>query len=247
MSLKSSDCLPAIVGTGGRLDVTVNSKGTRSHVLGGLLVRRERWTLSLTAKLLILGIMIALAVGGARHVYSFLAPTERVSGEVLIVEGWVPPYAVESASSEFKQGNYRDLLVIRALYDGRTKYDTGQYLADYIAEQLVQTGIPRESVHTAFLNAIDKDRTYASAMAAKEWFGQHGMAPSGIDIVTLGSHARRSRLLYEKAMGHGVKVGVIATPDRSYNANAWWRSSEGVREVPFEFVAYLYARFFFRQ
>jgi hypothetical protein len=58
-------------------------------------------------------------------------------------------------------------------------------------------------------------------------------------------HARRSRLLFQKAFGPGIEVGVIAIRDREYNPRVWWRYSEGVKEVLSEGAAYLYARFLF--
>jgi len=63
--------------------------------------------------------------------------------------------------------------------------------------------------------------------------------------MTLGPHARRSRLLFQKAFGKEVKVGVISVEDRDYDPAHWWRSSEGVREVLGEAIAYFYAKFFF--
>jgi len=38
---------------------------------------------------------------------------------------------------------------------------------------------------------------------------------------------------------------VIALRTGRYDPAHWWRSSEGIREVPFEAIAYLYARFLF--
>jgi len=52
-------------------------------------------------------------------------------------------------------------------------------------------------------------------------------------------------MLYEKALGKDVKVGVIALKDLNYDPNHSWRSSEGVREVLGESIAYIYARVFF--
>jgi hypothetical protein len=42
-----------------------------------------------------------------------------------------------------------------------------------------------------------------------------------------------------------VKVAGIPIEDPAFDAAHWWRTSEGVREVPFEFLAYLYVRFLF--
>ena len=90
-----------------------------------------------------------------------------------------------------------------------------------------------------------KDRTYNAALAVKQWFQENGVSVSSIDIMTLGPHARRSRLLFQKAFGKEVKVGVISVEDRDYDPAHWWRSSEGVREVLGEAIAYIYAKFFF--
>jgi hypothetical protein len=66
-----------------------------------------------------------------------------------------------------------------------------------------------------------------------------------MDVVTLGAHARRSRLLFQKALGDEFQVGVIAIEDRQFDPNHWWQSSAGVRRVIDELVAYLYARTLF--
>ena len=66
-----------------------------------------------------------------------------------------------------------------------------------------------------------------------------------VDVFTLGAHARRSRLLFEKALGDEVAMGVIAAPDQTYDQDHWWRSSNGVRTVLSELIAYLYAVIFF--
>jgi hypothetical protein len=63
--------------------------------------------------------------------------------------------------------------------------------------------------------------------------------------LTEDAHARRTRLLYQKAFGKKVAVGIIAVSNPDYNPTQWWRYSDGVREVIGESIAYIYARFFF--
>jgi hypothetical protein len=53
------------------------------------------------------------------------------------------------------------------------------------------------------------------------------------------------REVFEKALGPGVRVGVHAAPDPRFDLAHWWRSSEGVRSVLGETIAYVYARLFF--
>jgi hypothetical protein len=215
------------------------------RALGGLFVRRESWSLSLRGKLAVAAVVVVSGVLSLRGMFHFLAVTDPVPAEVLILEAWVPTYTVSQVAIEFKRGGYQDILVVRALYTEMSKYETGEYLADYIAQQLVDLGVPKERVHTVFLDATHRDRTYASAVAAGKWLEQRGTRPNAFNILTLGAHARRSRLLYRKAMDNRVVIGVVSLKDRSYDPKEWWRTSEGVREVPFEFIAYLYARFLF--
>ena len=90
-----------------------------------------------------------------------------------------------------------------------------------------------------------RNRSYASAVALREWVEQHRLSVTSFNLVTMGAHARRSRLLFQKAFGGNVHIGVIAVRDREYDPDRWWRSSEGVKEVISEGAGYLYARLFF--
>jgi hypothetical protein len=79
----------------------------------------------------------------------------------------------------------------------------------------------------------------------RDWFREHGMTVRSINVLTEDAHARRTQILFEKAFGSGVAIGIISVPDPDYDAKHWWRTSEGVREVLGESIAYLYARIFF--
>ena len=90
-----------------------------------------------------------------------------------------------------------------------------------------------------------RDRTFTSAVTIRAWLAQHRPAATAVTIVTMEPHARRSRLLFEKALGSNVRVGVVALENQEYDSRYWWKYSEGVKEVVSEGVAYLYARLFF--
>ena len=91
-----------------------------------------------------------------------------------------------------------------------------------------------------------QDRTFASAVALKHWLRGHGIASAKLNVISKGAHARRTRLLYEKAFGKGSEIGIVAVPDQTYDAKRWWASSEGFRDVIDELVAYVHARLIFR-
>jgi len=90
-----------------------------------------------------------------------------------------------------------------------------------------------------------KDRTYTSALAVKKWLEQNNAAAAKVDVLTLGPHGRRSQLLFERALGDKVSVGIISIADEEYDAKHWWHTSEGVREVISETIAYVYAKVLF--
>jgi hypothetical protein len=48
------------------------------------------------------------------------------------------------------------------------------------------------------------------------------------------------------ALGPGVAVGVLAPRDIGYEPAQWWKTSNGVRRVSDEIIAYLYAKLVFR-
>jgi uncharacterized SAM-binding protein YcdF (DUF218 family) len=105
--------------------------------------------------------------------------------------------------------------------------------------------VPSDSVQMVPSRVMDRDRTYGSAVALREWLHEHNMPVHSINVLTEDAHARRTRLLFKKALGKNVTVGIIGVPNPDYDARRWWRYSEGVKDVGSEAFAYIYARFFF--
>jgi uncharacterized SAM-binding protein YcdF (DUF218 family) len=223
----------------------LGDNGKRS-ALGGLVVRRYRWTLSGKAKLLLLATIITLALMTWLSIYPFLAETRRVDGDVLVVEGWVHPYAIRAGVEEFKSHAYRKVFTTGGPVTGKGGYiNDFQTSASVGAESLVRTGLPAEVVQMVPSHEIGRDRTYSSAIALRDWLIEHKEQTSSFNILTEGAHARRTRLMFQKAFGPNVKVGVISILSPDFDAKHWWHYSEGTEDVIEETIAYLYAKFFF--
>lgn len=186
-----------------------------------------------------------MTAGFLLGVHPFLGITSGGAGEVMVVEGWIGTRQITQAVEAFRQGKYHHVVVVRDIYEDGDKWSSGRYSADYVAAELVQEGVPKDQVQVVFCPVVRKDRTYHCALAARAWLQQQGIPVKSLDVVTLATHARRSRLLYEKAFGDGVAVGVVALDDPTYDPDHWWRYSSGVREVMSETISYLYARLFF--
>ena len=166
--------------------------------------------------------------------------------DVLVVEGWVHKYAIRSAVEEFRAGSYQ-----RVFTTGGPVTGSGGYTNDYNtaasvgADLLKEFGLPSESLQMVPSHVMDRERTYSSAIALRNWFRDNNIPVHSFNVLTEDFHARRTRLLYQKAFGKEVAIGIIAVPSPDYDSKRWWYYSEGVRGAVGESVAYIYATCFF--
>jgi uncharacterized SAM-binding protein YcdF (DUF218 family) len=215
------------------------------RAMWGLVCRKERWSLSWRGRLILAFLLLLVGALLLKGVYPFLATTHRVDADVLVVEGWVHEYAIRAAVQEFQSSSYQRVFATGGPVEGH-----GGYINDYNtwasvgADRLRKSGLPNESLEMVPSRVMERDRTYSSAVALRNWFHEHNMPVGGINVVTEDVHARRTRLLFEKALGD-VVVGVIAVPNPDYDSRHWWRYSAGVKDVISETAAYMYARLLF--
>jgi len=179
-------------------------------------------------------------------IFRFLAVTARVDSDTLVVEGWIHEFAIHAAVDEFHSGRYQHLFTTGGPVGGNGGYvNDYQTAASVGAELLKKFGVPRESIEMVPSREIGRDRTYNSALALRDWLREHRINVRNLNIVTEDTHARRTRLLFAKAFGSGVAIGVVAIPNPDYDSEHWWRYSEGVERVIGEAIAYSYARLVF--
>jgi hypothetical protein len=217
----------------------------RRRALAGLLVQRPCWTLSGPGWLLLAAGLALLGLGACWQVRPFLAVTRSTPAEVLVVEGWMPAAGLKAAAAVFRNGGYREILTCGAIAREDSGERTGVTYADWGAQRLRRFGLADSTITPVPCFEERRDRTYSSALAVGRWLEQNRPGVTAIDVVSFDAHARRSRLLFQKALGRRVAVGIISVPNRDYDPAHWWRSSEGVREVVGESLAYLYVRLFF--
>ena len=210
-----------------------------------ILKKKERWTATRFGHLLKLLVFIILLFIFAKTIHPFLAKTKTVESEILVVEGFIPDFALEASGSIVIKGNY-SLMIIT----GKKKLK-GSYIDEYendglhSAATLEKIGFDTTNIKVISVDKdIRKDRTYSTALKVKKWL-KKSENPFTFNVVTLGCHARRSHLLFEKAMDEDATIGIIAIEDIRYDHDKWWKSSMGFRSVIDETIAYIYARFFF--
>jgi hypothetical protein len=216
-----------------------------NNICLGLLRRRPCLVPTLRGWLLLglgLGALVFLA---ARAISPFLAVTDPAPGGVLVLEGWAPDYVMSMAVAEFKRRHYAKFFVTGLpVEQGGLLIAYTNYAYAGVAT-LLKLGLSTNDVQAVPCDKILRDRTYNMAVSLKHALREQGLAPAKVNLITVGPHARRSRLLFQKALGKGVTVGVLAAPVIDYDDRHWWRSSQGVRIVIGEVLAYGYARLLF--
>jgi DUF218 domain len=212
----------------------------------GLLVRKERWGLSWRGWFAVVLLILSIGCFALLEIHPFLAVTHRVNTNVLVVEGWVHEYVIIDAVHEFNAGHYQQVFTTGGPVDGLPAYvNDFQTSASIGAELLKQDGIPDRFIQMVPSHVMNRDRTYSSAIALRDWFRKHNVPVQSFNVLTEDDHARRTWLLFQEAFGKDVHVGIISIPNPAYDASHWWRYSEGVRDMIGEGLAYVYAKFFF--
>jgi len=211
----------------------------------GLLRRRQCFVPTLRGWfLLALGVAV-LGLIAVCTAYPFLAVTDSVPGGVLVVEGWSPDGVLRLALAEYKQNHYAKLFVTGLPVQQGTLLTPYTNYAHVGADTLLKLGLSPDEVQAVPCAEIRRDRTYNTALSLKHFLRDHNLSPASVNLITVGPHARRSRLVFAKAFGQTAKVGIIAAPPIEYDARSWWQCSAGVRNVTGELIAYAYARLLF--
>jgi hypothetical protein len=108
---------------------------------------------------------------------------------------------------------------------------------DYISyaqlerNRLLALGIDSSLVFEISGKKVTLNRTLASALAFREWVRKSEIEIKGINIVTLGTHARRTWMIYNKILKKKYKIGIISLPDYRANHSRIYRLFKTVRET----------------
>lgn len=178
------------------------------------------------------------------NIHQFLTKTERLGGDLLVVEGWLPDYALKEAVQIFSKGNYKLIISTGG------PLDNGSYLLQFNTyAQLGELSLNKMGIDDSLTVAVPaqsvrKDRTYQSAVAFNKWLSSSGVVVKKIDLLSLGAHTRRSAMVYQKLLGPQIEVGKISIDNADYDSGQWWKSSEGVKEVYSEIISIVYTFFF---
>lgn len=206
---------------------------------------RERWGLTIWGWAAVAAVVGFALVSGVPKIHGFLAIENPLRGQILVVEGWIPDYAITGAISEFEDNGYELIVAVGGPITLGSHLSEFRSYAELAHVRLKALGVDEGRIVVLETTENTKDRTYQSARVVQQWILLNRPELKELDVYTLGAHARRSRLLFKKAFGDGVAVGVIAARDQSYDGANWWRSSNGARTVISELIAYMYGTVLF--
>jgi len=210
------------------------------------LKRKECRVPTWQGKLVLAMVFLMACLLFAKFIPVFLSSNKPNRGNILVLDGQMPDFAVKKAVQIFESGDYKYIVTTGG------KIQTGYFISEFesMAELTAATfrklGFEMDKLVVIPGGDIKRDRTYNSALSLKKWMIENKENSKQIDVLAVGSHARRSRLLFKKAFDNNIDIGIISIEDPAYDPCQWWKSSVGTRVVLSETVAYFYVLLFFK-
>lgn len=212
-----------------------------------LFYSKECKVLKLQYKVLLFIVSLLIVTIALLQTNAFLSKHEPLLSKVLVVEGWLPDYALEKVVQRFKDDQYTKIITTGG------PLEVGSYLKEYkdyahlAKASLLAMGMKKEDVIAVAAPDVKRDRTYRSALALKQWINEKKFDVQTINLASLGPHTRRSTILFKKAFAeesivlkNRVEIGSIAIVPEDYDPKKWYASSKGVRTTINELIGYVY-------
>ena len=171
----------------------------------------------------------------------FLAVNRPQPGtEVLVVEGWLPDTELEQVLRDYRPG--QKIVTTGCAFEIGAQLIGMETYAEVSAARLIAAGISETNIVIAPARRVMRDRTYASAVAARVRMKETGLFGAPVTVYTAGAHSRRTLLLYRHAFGPDYPLGIVSLDVGDFPIEKWWYTSEGVKHVLMEGIAWVYAK-----
>jgi hypothetical protein len=85
--------------------------------------------------------------------------------------------------------------------------------AELTRNKLMALGIDSTRIITTAGESARINRTLTSALAFRDWLKTSGVDVKGINIISLGTHARRTWMTYNKVLNEKYDIGIISVPE----------------------------------
>lgn len=84
---------------------------------------------------------------------------------------------------------------------------------EIIRNKLIASGIDPYKIIAVTGKKTNINRTLTGALAFRNWLKASGQKVTGVNIITMGIHARRTWITYKELLGKSYKIGIISLPD----------------------------------
>jgi len=85
--------------------------------------------------------------------------------------------------------------------------------------RLILKGIDSSLITAVPAERVRINRTFSSALAFREWVKLNNADIKGINIVSMGPHARRTWMTYNKVLNNKYEIGIISVPDNTVQSS----------------------------
>jgi hypothetical protein len=103
--------------------------------------------------------------------------------------------------------------------------------AELARNSLLALGIDSALILAIPGERVKVNRTLSSALAFRDWLKTSDIEVKGINIVTSGTHAKRTLMTYNRILKKKYEVGIIALPDYQAQASRRYRVLNTLREI----------------
>jgi Ca-dependent carbohydrate-binding module xylan-binding len=103
--------------------------------------------------------------------------------------------------------------------------------AELARNWLVAKGIDSSLIIAVPCERVSINRTLTSALAFRDWLKTKKIDIKGINIISMGTHARRTWMIYNKILNERYPIGIKSLPDLNYDHSGNYRLMKTIRET----------------
>jgi hypothetical protein len=119
-----------------------------------------------------------------------------------------------------------------AKLDGKRRFINNYFNnAELAKRKLIGLGIDSSLITSVSGGKARINRTLTSALAFRDWLKTKEIKVNGIKIISMGTHARRTWMTYNKILDEKYKIGIISLPDYKNSYSRKNRILKTIRET----------------
>jgi hypothetical protein len=118
------------------------------------------------------------------------------------------------------------------LLDGKNRLKNNYFSnSDIVRNTLIAKGIDSLKIVSVTGKRTWFNRTLTSVLSFRNWIKASGQTVTGINIVSMGMHSRRTWITYKKVMDKSYNIGVISLPDLHRQNSEISRYIKTIKEI----------------